>query len=906
MKWEGPYRRLILIAILISFIAPMLEAQAGRVLVTDTMELRRAMDGVDRAHRLWDLDSAAYHALDIIRIADALLCVPSLMDDPVRWRSFVRWKAKGCMAAGRSEALPGTVYWLDRSEELFKVLDDGASMAEVKGARAEWYDRNADYVKAVEQYRSAINDRLSAGQRLRAAQWMNALGVVYRKMGDHGTALGTHFRALSIIQEFGGPGDMAWQYIVIGAVYRAKKDWTRARFYFNLAKEEYGRVGDALGMAVAYNDLGSSFQGEGLLDSALYWHERAGTLRMNHNDHNGSGDSFGYIAGILEICGDPEAALEYNDRSYKAYERIGNQVAMSQVLASKARIHAMRGDRKRAMIELRAALDLLGEEGHIQERARIHMELGRSLSHVGEPYLALKEFEHGIALASVSRDFGAMMHGHWDGMMEYRTLGDIRSAYRSHREYLLYKDSMSVRADGARYEQVMMTHEMEQARIRRAALDAMDKARMEHELIIRERTNMGYMAGGTLIGLFALGLYARVRTVSRMRQELDDRHGSLERAKRLAERSERFKERFLANMSHEIRTPMNAIMGMSKILRRAPHLLDQRDHLDAIIRNSTDLLKVLNDILDLSKMQAGRAELELLATDVRELVEEVVFAHRAGADAKGLRFYAEVDRALHATLVVDPVRLKRMITCLVENAIRFTDSGSVTIHVTRVGRMEAEEWFDVVVKDTGPGMSIDPSEEWLNGPSRAYDEAPSEREGPGLGLALAQRVAALHGGTLTVRSEMGVGTVFTARLPLTVPQEVRSPVEPDRAMGTDIRILLAEDDPFNVMVAVDGLKEAIPGVQVDVASNGVEAVRMFTRGRYDVILMDMQMPLMDGYQATRAIRTKEHGTPRTPILVMSANDASQRSDEAMDVDGRVPKPFELEDLVRTIRSVINK
>ena len=421
-----------------------------------------------------------------------------------------------------------------------------------------------------------------------------------------------------------------------------------------------------------------------------------------------------------------------------------------------------------------------------------------------------------------------------------------------------------------------------------------------------------------LLLMAAVLLFIRMRTrkLIRQRDELEEnvrlRTVELVAAKERAEASEHFKQEFLANMSHEIRTPMNAIMGMSGILRRTPHPPEQDKYINAIAQSSENLLVIINDILDLSKLQAGKVDLERVPFRLHEVLANVQDVLRFKAGEKGLSLQVTVENDVPPVLIGDPARLNQILLNLAGNAVKFTAHGGIHLRARRTVNDEAETArIAVEVTDTGIGIAADRLEMIFNEFTQADSDTTRKYGGTGLGLTISRRLAEMQGGTLTVRSTPGEGSTFTLEIPYHVagtdrPANASQQATTEQALPQGLRILLAEDNEFNVVVAEDALADALPGVQVDVAANGRIAVKMVRANTYDLVLMDVQMPEMNGYDATRAIRALPPPKDRTPILAMTANvmkEELERTQQA-GMDGFVPKPFRQEELIAALRKVL--
>lgn len=398
-----------------------------------------------------------------------------------------------------------------------------------------------------------------------------------------------------------------------------------------------------------------------------------------------------------------------------------------------------------------------------------------------------------------------------------------------------------------------------------------------------------------------LGVTRDITDRKRAEAEAAERSAELERAKIAAEAANRAKSEFLTRMSHEMRTPMNGITGMTNLLLDSSLAAEQREFAELVQRSAQGLLAVINDIMDLSTIEAGRMDIENAEFDILDCVRETGDLMAPQARAKCLAFLFHACIAGRRVLG-DRGRVRQIVLNLLDNAIRFTDSGSVALRIESSGPADGRIIFRISVEDTGIGIASEHMPLLFSNFSQIDSSVTRKHEGAGLGLAISRRLAELMGGTLDVSSEPGFGSEFMLTLPLMCIQEnsgaedFNSPTFSRRPR----RVLLAEDNPINRRIAVRILENL--GCLVDVATNGLEATEMALRFPYEAIFMDCGMPEMDGYAAAREIRLRQPLPSRVPIVAVTAHAIAGAREQCLEagMDDYIAKPIQTADLERAL------
>ncbi len=853
--------------------------------------------------RINEIDSACKYGNCVIDIMDTRIQMDESRQVDPKLLALKEKKAEALSnlitAYGKSDRIDLAAECYEDALIIYSELEDSTAIFNLHIRVARVYDLRSSYQEAINYYNSALQLAIETNDKHGISLCYYYIGLNNRYLGNYSEALKNHLNDLRIEEELGNKVGIANAYITIAAILNTLNDRTAAIEKLIAARLLFEEMSDSSGIATVSNDLGKIHFAMGDTLAAIADHLHAADIRTTIGEFDGLGASYSYLASIEMLRGNHNGALTYLYQADDAFQKSANQNGVMSVQLEMATVYLDMMETEVAMIWLekaqQTATEIMNYNGLIKIhslRASVELKRGnqkRSIMCYQKAWNIALNQKNYIQLFTISSSLAAI----------YEDQKDYANAFRYQNTSMKYKDTLDHNANTTAALMLDMEYNYKKEKISNLLLqekkDAINQAAMA-----RQETQKQLFFGGVLMFLIiTLGLWSRVRYIRKT-------NARLEIEKEKAEQSEQFKQRFLANMSHEIRTPMNAVLGMTNLTLDTKLTARQRKYLTAVKKSSKNLLVIINDILDLSKLEAGKMELEKIAFNLDEVIDQVCDTLRFKAEEKGLDFNAKIHDSIPRLMMGDPARINQILLNLCGNAIKFTEKGSVKIVVSWENEDQAQLIFEV--QDTGIGIADEKIELLFNAFQQADASTTRKYGGSGLGLSISKTLVELMGGEIKVESQEGKGSVFSFTLACEPAHEeyrqsfqIQAPTDLHSLAG--IRILLAEDNEYNRIVVKDTLDNLIENVSVTCAENGKEAIRMLEEKDFDLILMDITMPEMDGFEATIHIRN-EMSAPKKdiPIIALTASVLNTAIQKCLDIgmNAYVPKPFRRDELMGTL------
>ena len=637
--------------------------------------------------------------------------------------------------------------------------------------------------------------------------------------------------------------------------------------------------------------MGCSLRDQNRLEESIPYFENAVAAAKKYKLSEYYKDASCHLAEALGRVGKGEEALQLFRKLEKEAQETQNDTLLTRTYEVLSSFYSN---------EKKLDSSLYYAQKSIDDNAPNNQQACR-LSKVAENYLLMrKELDSSIYYASKALEISEESHLEKEKMIAHEQLWrayerknePVKAYYHLKRFVELEREQKSFNI-ALQIGNLSISKEREEARLQKE---------LDEEKLSNQESIIWLVSGGLLLltvgGGFTLNRLIFIRKQNKI----------IAKEKERAEQSEKYKEQFLANMSHEIRTPMHAISGITNTLLRNNHSKSQDVYLEAMKTSSDNLLILLDDILDLSKIDSGELEIENIIYNPHSIIQNVEKALKFRASDKGLTLVSQINPDVPEYIIGDPARLYQVLTNLVGNAIKFTESGGITI-ILSTNNVASNTSLRCCVQDTGIGIS-ESKIDYIFETFKQGEKSKSQIfKGTGLGLSISKKLIELQNGKIWVESQLGKGSKFFFELPLIVSDEVKNNkiilsnedlIETGKKLK-GIKILLAEDDDFNIMVLEDDLKYYINDFDLTIARNGEEAVKALIENEFDIILMDMHMPIMGGIEATKKIRKMEvdKGLKKSIIIAMTANIVKSEIERclAAGMNDYIPKPYKPETIL---------
>ncbi|MBK8367373.1 MAG: tetratricopeptide repeat protein [Bacteroidetes bacterium] len=611
-------------------------------------------------------------------------------------------------------------------------------------------------------------------------------------------------------------------------------------------------------MGFTYNNIGMVYVQQNKTDEAIQFFEKSLAICQSIGDKEGIGTSYLNMGAIYQ---DKKQFYDANANYFKAleiYETIGDGAGAIYAHLAVGDIASINNDMSQALIHFEQALELTKKTGNREEEKNIYQRLTKI-------YARQKNFE-----------------GAYNYQQLYVNLND--SLYNSEKSSLIAEMS-------TKYETEKKDKEI--------GLLSKDRALQEVKLSQQRTIRNFLIISMIMLLLLAVLIYNRYSVKLKTNLLIEQKNEELKKAKDTAEQSLQIQEQFLANTSHEIRTPMNGILGMTRQLLETPLNTEQTEYLNAIKESSNNLLHVVNDILDISKIRAGKIVFEKKEFQIVELFKSLQFMLQHKADVKQILLETKIDNLIPTVILGDTVRLNQILLNLAGNAIKFTDKGHVTISAELVSDFNNEVRVKFGVSDTGLGIPDDKLDYVFESFAQAEVHTTRKYGGTGLGLSISKFLVEKQGGHITVTSKVNKGSCFSFDLQfekvdfnLSTASMSQITKIPEGVNLSKIKVLLVEDNIINQRVALFELNKW--KVSTDVSEDALAAIEKLKTNEYTIILMDISMPGMDGIEATKYIRNQlTEPSKSTPIIAMTASAVSGEKERCFEagMNDYISKPF---------------
>ncbi len=807
--------------------------------------------------------------------------------------------------------------YIIRARDLADTLNWPLGLMRANTLMGDYYNMSADYPDAVICFNKYLATAKKIGDTANEAKALIGLGVTYQYTSEYAKAIDFFQQGLNLnpdlATQIGAFGNMGTAYSSLGDYPRALKcfetSYKMLAQRMNASKQKDQRdiiaeIGLLKTIADIYLSMSDYDEALSNYDSMLQMNRQLNFPILNLMANTGKGKIFSLEKKYL-------LAIQYYQTALAIAEHIGDSSGKAGILNEMGNLYLERNITDTAMSYAVRALSLVEDRDKatdLEQAPAVYTLLGKIFTQEKDFTKARDYLKKAVTICQRTGTIDIEKDA-WLALSNvYTAMNEPAKALDAYKQHIALRDSIYSLQKAREVTRIAMQGDFDRKQLADSLLQAQKDIKTGRRMQQQRLTIYGSLGGLALVLLLSFFTYRNYSMQKKANLVIQTEKEKAEEQRLRAERSEQFKQQFLANMSHEIRTPMNAVSGMTDLLLDKDPRPDQENYLQVISRSSDILLHIINDILDLSKIEAGKLELEHIDFSLADTIRQVKETLSIKAEEKGLQLLSHIDEKTPPVLVGDPYRLNQVLINLGGNAIKFTETGSVNIDVNTTETNNENVTLKFSVEDTGPGIPEEKLQRLFESFNQVHSSDTRKYGGTGLGLSISKQLVELQNGNISVDSKEGYGTTFsfTISYPLGSEQRLNERVhkeqKADGSVLAGLSILLADDNEYNRMVAREAL-QLKADVTIDEALNGEEAISMLEQKHYDVILMDVQMPVMNGLDATRHIRNKlPVPKSNTPIIALTASMLRTDLDKCKEagMNSYVPKPFKTWQLITAI------
>lgn len=749
-----------------------------------------------------------------------------------------------------------------------------------------------------------------------ASLFHTARGNILRIRGYRDLALAAFQKSYSLREKQQNPDLFVFGLIDIGNIYYDQRNYAKAFELYSAAYDTAMQKNYAFGAAVVLNNFGILYRELGIHSLAELMFNRSADVRLTSGLYGLTAHSKNYIAGLRFREGNFIEGLDIVRDVIDTMQKYGMYSELADIYCSEARFLQALGRRSEADSSMAKSWEIL-MRNNMLDRLDFHYMIQAEIAlQRGEYVKAESIYQKLIALALSIDNVQGIMRAHELRYQMFKKAGQWQNALEAFENYLSASKSIEKQEVDRKLlemeNQRKLRKEIAEIEFERAALQQREQLLEARQLKNRLLLTLALVS---LLGIFLVGLmWLRQRrtnqqlrksqqVIEQQNRQMQDQNLALKQAKELAEKHLRAKTDFMSHMSHEIRTPMNSIMSLTEVLEQEINDADALDKLQSIRYSADILLVIINDILDLASIEEGKISLDQSAVSLVRITQEINKLLQPKTKQKGIQLFLKVEKDIPSLVMSDATRLFQILLNLTGNAVKFTHQGQVSIHVKTISQSETHCKIHFEVMDTGVGIQPDVLPYIFDSFSQGGSAIQKKYGGTGLGLTITKKLVELLGGKIQVRSTPNVGSTFWFELQFALPTEKDMPAINTPILSiqdlSGLRLLYVEDNVMNQKVMNLLLRPY--NLEPSIANNGQEALEMLMNGKYDVILMDFRMPIMDGFEATKIIRNPDstYYNPKIPIIGVTADvfDESTQKALAAGMNDILVKPLEKQKLI---------